>query len=88
MPGTTFVNDRQDHEIGDDLLRLVFVSCHPVLSTEARVVALEISAIVLDERRGHGAGAALELGELARLRRLHDEWPGLCANSADSANRG
>src|SRR5437762_6273751 len=27
----------EDHEIGDDLLRLVFVSCHPVLSTEARV---------------------------------------------------
>jgi RNA polymerase sigma factor (sigma-70 family) len=26
-----------DDEIGDDLLRLVFVSCHPVLSTEARV---------------------------------------------------
>src|SRR4029077_1757047 len=23
--------------IGDDLLRLVFVSCHPVLSTESRV---------------------------------------------------
>src|SRR6266403_665107 len=27
----------QDDDIGDDLLRLVFVSCHPVLSTEARV---------------------------------------------------
>ena len=27
----------RDHEISDDLLRLVFVSCHPVLSTEARV---------------------------------------------------
>ena len=27
----------EDHEIDDDLLRLVFVSCHPVLSTEARV---------------------------------------------------
>src|SRR5216110_940282 len=27
----------EDHEIGDDLLRLVFVSCYPVLSTEARV---------------------------------------------------
>jgi RNA polymerase sigma factor (sigma-70 family) len=27
----------EDHEISDDLLRLVFVSCHPVLSTEARV---------------------------------------------------
>jgi len=26
-----------DDEVGDDLLRLVFVSCHPVLSTEARV---------------------------------------------------
>ncbi|HZC65121.1 MAG TPA: sigma-70 family RNA polymerase sigma factor, partial [Candidatus Dormibacteraeota bacterium] len=26
-----------EDDIGDDLLRLVFVSCHPVLSTEARV---------------------------------------------------
>ncbi len=26
-----------DDDIGDDLLRLVFLSCHPVLSTEARV---------------------------------------------------
>ena len=26
-----------DNDIGDDLLRLVFISCHPVLSTEARV---------------------------------------------------
>ncbi|MGZ3418758.1 MAG: RNA polymerase sigma factor [Polyangiales bacterium] len=26
-----------DDDIGDDLLRLVFVACHPVLSTEARV---------------------------------------------------
>ena len=30
-------NIPEDHEISDDLLRLVFVSCHPVLSTEARV---------------------------------------------------
>src|SRR6266705_2953101 len=28
--------DRMDDDIGDDLLRLVFVACHPVLSTEAR----------------------------------------------------
>jgi RNA polymerase sigma factor (sigma-70 family) len=27
----------QDDDIGDDLLRLVFISCHPVLSTESRV---------------------------------------------------
>src|SRR4051812_27531195 len=26
-----------DDDIGDDLLRLVFTACHPVLSTEARV---------------------------------------------------
>ena len=26
-----------DDDIGDDLLRLIFVACHPVLSTEARV---------------------------------------------------
>jgi RNA polymerase sigma-70 factor, ECF subfamily len=28
---------RLDDEIGDDLLRLIFTACHPVLSTEARV---------------------------------------------------
>src|SRR5438309_5898566 len=26
-----------DDQIGDDLLRLVFIACHPVLSTDARV---------------------------------------------------
>ena len=26
-----------EEDVGDDLLRLVFVACHPVLSTEARV---------------------------------------------------
>src|SRR5258706_2750124 len=26
-----------DDPIGDDLLRLVFIACHPILSTEARV---------------------------------------------------
>jgi RNA polymerase sigma-70 factor, ECF subfamily len=30
------LNAALDDHIGDDLLRLVFVSCHPVLSTEAR----------------------------------------------------
>ncbi|PRZ40806.1 RNA polymerase ECF family sigma subunit [Antricoccus suffuscus] len=33
----TDVVERLDDQIGDDLLRLVFVSCHPVLSTESRV---------------------------------------------------
>ncbi len=29
--------DEADDEVGDDLLRLMFIACHPVLSTEARV---------------------------------------------------
>jgi RNA polymerase sigma factor (sigma-70 family) len=32
-----YESDNLGDEIGDDLLRLVFISCHPVLSTEARV---------------------------------------------------
>ncbi len=31
------IDAEMDDDIGDDLLRLVFTSCHPVLSTEARV---------------------------------------------------
>ncbi len=30
-------NTAIDDNVGDDLLRLVFISCHPVLSTEGRV---------------------------------------------------
>src|ERR1700754_1550116 len=30
-------NDAIDDDIGDDLLRLVFTACHPVLSRDARV---------------------------------------------------
>jgi RNA polymerase sigma-70 factor (ECF subfamily) len=35
--GTPDDTARLDDDIGDDLLRLVFTACHPVLSTEARV---------------------------------------------------
>ncbi|MQA00792.1 MAG: sigma-70 family RNA polymerase sigma factor [Dehalococcoidia bacterium] len=34
---TTDIAAALDDDIGDDLLRLVFTACHPVLSTEARV---------------------------------------------------
>src|SRR4051794_41487307 len=34
---TPDLNAALDDDIGDDLLRLIFTSCHPVLSTEARV---------------------------------------------------
>ena len=33
----TDIDDAVDDHVGDDLLRLVFIACHPVLSTEARV---------------------------------------------------
>ncbi|MGZ2748440.1 RNA polymerase sigma factor [Burkholderia stagnalis] len=31
------LGDARDDDIGDDLLRLIFTACHPVLSTDARV---------------------------------------------------
>jgi len=31
------IHEALDDEVGDDLLRLIFTACHPVLSTEARV---------------------------------------------------
>ena len=31
------IDDKADDYVGDDLLRLVFICCHPVLSTDARV---------------------------------------------------
>src|SRR5437867_5093164 len=34
--GGTDLDAALDDDIGDDLLRLVFTTCHPVLSTEAR----------------------------------------------------
>jgi RNA polymerase sigma factor (sigma-70 family) len=34
---TAAVEEALDDPVGDDLLRLVFIACHPVLSTEARV---------------------------------------------------
>src|SRR5437867_342935 len=34
---TSALDDALDDHVGDDLLRLVFTTCHPVLSTEARV---------------------------------------------------
>ena len=33
----TAVEDAIDDDIGDDLLRLIFTACHPVLATDARV---------------------------------------------------
>ncbi len=37
LPTTPAPEEESDQEVGDDLLRLIFIACHPVLSTEARV---------------------------------------------------
>jgi len=37
MAASDFDAALDEDDVGDDLLRLVFISCHPVLSTEARV---------------------------------------------------
>ena len=37
MPASATPDETLDDEVGDDLLRLIFIACHPVLSTEARV---------------------------------------------------
>src|SRR5216684_1695765 len=55
-----------DDDIGDDLLRLVFVSCHPVLSTEARValtlrLGRILSGLLPEEPEVHGLVALMEL---------------------------
>src|SRR5437870_4816611 len=43
-----------DEDVGDDLLRLMFISCHPILSSEARV-ALTLHLL-----------GGLTIGEIAR----------------------
>ncbi len=37
VPASAAPDEALDDEVGDDLLRLIFIACHPVLSTEARV---------------------------------------------------
>jgi RNA polymerase sigma factor (sigma-70 family) len=34
---TTVIDEKLDDDVGDDLLRLMFIACHPVLPTEGRV---------------------------------------------------
>lgn len=36
-PAMPDLDDKLDDDVGDDVLRLVFISCHPVLTAEARV---------------------------------------------------
>ena len=53
-----------DDHIGDDLLRLVFIACHPVLSAEARTLAM-VSLIC-----AMAAAPAVADSRAARARRL------------------
>ena len=51
-----------DDDVGDDLLRLVFTACHPVLSMEARVALTRILAgLAPDEPEVHGLVSLMEI---------------------------
>ena len=68
-----------DEDIGDDLLRLIFTACHPILSMEARV-ALTLRLV------GGLAAAGAEAGLDRRLARTQGPNKG-CAGSGDGAKR-
>jgi predicted RNA polymerase sigma factor len=62
-----------DDTIGDDLLRLVFIACHPVLSTEARDTDVAAAGRVDDRRNCAGVPG----GEATIAQRTFGErrWP-------------
>ena len=62
-----------DDDIGDDLLRLIFTACHPVLSTEARVALTLAADRRPDDRRDRPRlpGARADRGPAHRARQAH-----------------
>ena len=78
-----------DDPVGDDLLRLIFTACHPVLSTEARVALTlkllagfttpEIASVGLTEREA----AVLSLVAVGRSNRQIGEELSISANTVD-----
>ena len=61
-----------DEDLGDDLLRLMFISCHPVLSTEARIaLTLRLLGGLTTEEiaRGFLAGEPTIAKRIARAKR-------------------
>src|SRR6266550_562277 len=59
--------DAMDDHIGDDLLRLIFIGCHPVLSPEARGALIlrllggVLAGLMTRESEAHGLVALMEL---------------------------
>jgi RNA polymerase sigma factor (sigma-70 family) len=65
-----------DDDVGDDLLRLIFTSCHPVLSTEARVALTLrlLGGLTTDEiARGFLASEATIAQRIVRAKRTLSE---------------
>ncbi|MGA2100631.1 MAG: RNA polymerase sigma factor [Candidatus Sulfotelmatobacter sp.] len=65
-----------DDDIGDDLLRLVFIACHPVLSTEARVALTLrlLGGLTTDEiARAHLVAEATIAQRIVRAKRTLSE---------------
>ena len=62
-----------DDDIGDDLLRSMFISCHPVLSTEARVALTLrlLGGLTTDRDRARVPGAGADDRATHRAREAH-----------------
>jgi RNA polymerase sigma factor (sigma-70 family) len=68
----TELDSALDDDVGDDLLRLIFTSCHPVLSTEARVALTLrlLGGLTTDEiARGFLASEATIAQRIVRAKR-------------------
>jgi predicted RNA polymerase sigma factor len=67
-----------DDQIGDDLLRLVFTACHPVLSTDARVALNAAPAWGLDDELLVPSGARATIAQrIVRAKRTLSEKNGV-----------
>lgn len=62
-----------DEAVGDDVLRLIFITCHPVLNTEARVALTLRFGGRLDDRRNRSRipGARADAGSAPGARETH-----------------
>jgi predicted RNA polymerase sigma factor len=71
-------NAALDDEVGDDLLRLVFISCHPALASEARVALTVrlLGGLATDE-----IARAFLVPEPARFKGSHNQKRKNCASN-------
>ena len=84
------IDAAREGEIGDDLLRLVFTACHPVLSTDARVALTlrVLGGLTTDEiARAFLVGEATIAQRIVRAKRTLAEAPRALRGAARCRSR-